>query len=81
MARNPERRDRGGDVEGSTKTDNDWGVGEATTVAEASYDPGYPVDNSLPDTTMADVKQGYTSYGVSIGDGQPKGMIGSGGKK
>jgi hypothetical protein len=78
MPRNPERAARGGDVEGTCKTDNDWGVGSATTVADASYEPGYSIDRTLEEgyASKADVKQGYCSYGVGIGEGRPKGIIG-----
>jgi hypothetical protein len=79
MPKNPERASRGGDVSGTTKTDNDWGVGAATTVADASYEPGYgSIDATLEAgyVSMADVKQGYCSYGVGAGMARPKGIIG-----
>lgn len=78
MPSNPERASRGGDVSGTTKTDNEWGVGSAITVADASYDPGYDIDTTLEAgyVTLADVKQGYCSYGVGAGMGRPKGIIG-----
>jgi hypothetical protein len=78
MPSNPERGSRGGDVEGSCKTDNEWGVGNAVTVADASYEPGYDIDVTLEAgyASMADLKAGYCSYGVGIGAGRPKGMIG-----
>lgn len=67
MPRNPERASRGGDVQGETPIDVT--MGEAVDVATASFDPGYPLDKSLPDTTKADLKRGYCSYGRSIGEG------------
>lgn len=73
---NPERDCRGGDVPGTTKTDNEWGVGSAIDVAEASFDPGYPLGASLEDETRADLKAGYCSYGVSVGDKRGPGYIG-----
>jgi hypothetical protein len=83
MPANPERASRGGDVTGECKTDNQWGVGSATTVADASYEPGYEFGGTLKDggwsVSKADIKQGYCSYGVGIGEGRPSGMIG--GKK
>lgn len=71
-------RDRGGDVQGTCKTDVEGAVGSPITVAEASYDPGYDFGKSLSEGYMekADLKQGYCSYGTSIGEGRPKGMIG-----
>lgn len=79
MPKNPERGARGGDVSGTTKTDNDWGVGSATTVADASYEPGYEcVTETMREgyVSLADVKQGYCSYGVGTGEARPKGIIG-----
>ena len=76
MPYNPERKSRGGDVQGETKTDAQWSVGGPIDVAEASYDPGYPLGESLQDETMADLKQGYCSYGVQVGDKRGKGFIG-----
>lgn len=72
---NPERATRGGDVEGTSRTDITGACGDAIEVAEASYDPGYPLENSLPDTTMADAKRGYCTYGVSIGEARGKGYL------
>lgn len=78
MPSNPERASRGGDVSGTCKTDNEWGVGSPVTVAEASYDPGYPIENTLEAgyVTMADVKCGYCSYGVGSGESRGKGYVG-----
>jgi hypothetical protein len=75
MIKNPERATRGGDVEGSTKTDVANGLGPAADVASASYDPGYDIENSLPDTTMADVIHGFCTYGVSVGEKRGKGYL------
>lgn len=78
MPMNPMRGWAGGDVEGETKTDAEWGVGGPVTVAKASYDPGYSLETTLDEayTSAADLKMGYCSYGIAIGDGRPKGMIG-----
>ena len=76
MPYNPERASRGGDVEGETQTDVEGAVGSPITVAKASYDPGYPFGESLDDETPADLKLGYCSYGVAIGEGRGKGYIG-----
>lgn len=79
MPDNPERATRGGDISGTTKTDPEHGLGDATTVAKASYDGGYGdgiQEDSMPDTTMADLKQGYCSYGVSTGEKRGKGYVG-----
>jgi hypothetical protein len=78
MPSNPERSTRGGDVSGTCKTDNEWGVGSATTVADASYEPGYELDTTMEAgyVSMADIKAGYCSYGVGAGMARPKGIIG-----
>lgn len=79
MPSNPERSSRGGDVSGTCKTSNEWGIGSPITVAEASYDPGY---DELSTTlkagyvTPAELREGYCSYGVGIGAARPKGIIG-----
>ena len=78
MPFNPDRKWQGGDVEGTAKTDAEWSVGSPITVAKASFDPGYDLDTVF-DTgyfSEADLPVGYTSYGVSVGDGRPKKMIG-----
>jgi len=66
--------DRGGDVKGTCKTDVDGAVGSPITVAEASYEPGYEIGEGYGYLSKADVKQGYCSYGIGIGEGRPKGM-------
>lgn len=76
MPFNPERRDRGGDVEGFTKTDVEGAVGSPITVAEASYDPGYDLGASLEYETDADLKQGFSSYGVAVGESRGKDYVG-----
>ena len=76
MPKNPERAWRGGDVEGTTETDIEGGVGEPIDVAEASYEPGYTLGESLDEATMADVKQGFCSYGIMIGEQRRKGYVG-----
>jgi hypothetical protein len=53
---------------GTTKTDPDAGLGKPMDVAKASFDPGYDLAESLPDTSVADLKRGYASYGRSVGD-------------
>lgn len=70
MPANSERSSRGGDVTGTCTTDAQWGVGKGVSVAGASFDPGYSLEESLPDTSKADLKQGYCSYGKSIGEGR-----------
>jgi hypothetical protein len=79
MPANPERKSRGGDVTGTCKTDNQWGVGSPIEVADASYEPGYEIGEGMGYASQADLKQGYGSYGVIIGEGRPRDMIG--GKK
>lgn len=76
MPNNPERASRGGDVSGTTKTDVEGAVGSPITVADASYDPGYPLGDSLQYETTADLKQGYASYGVAIGEKRGPGYEG-----
>ena len=81
MIKNPERATRGGDVEGSQMTDVDDGLGPAQSVGSASFDPGYDLESSLCDAsgagfaTVADMKRGFTSYGVSVGDKRGKGYL------
>lgn len=76
MPSNPERASRGGDVSGTTRTDVEGAVGSPITVAEASYDPGYPLGDSLEYESMADLKQGYASYGVAVGASRGAGYLG-----
>ena len=66
MPANPERASRGGDMPGTTKIDAQWSVGSPIEVATASYEPGY--EPFLGYATMAEVKQGYQSYGVGVGE-------------
>jgi hypothetical protein len=74
MIKNPERDSRGGDVEGTEKIDMTGAVGAACDVASASFEPGYD-DLALGYSTMADVKRGFMSYGVGVGDKRGKGYI------
>jgi len=76
VIRNPERATRGGDVEGTDRTDAV--LGKPLDVGAASYDPGYSLEETLEAGYIneADLKQGYCSYGVGVGDGRPKGIIG-----
>lgn len=78
MPRNPERAARGGDVEGMDRTDVDGAVGSPLEVSAASFDPGYPLEETLEAgyATEADLKKGFCSYGVSVGESMPKGIIG-----
>lgn len=73
---NSERASRGGDVMGTDKTDVDEAVGSPIDVAAASYDPGYEME--LGYCSEADLKRGFCSYGIAIGEGRPKGIIGGG---
>lgn len=75
MPNNPARSLQDGDVSGETQTD--VVMGTPVTVAKASYDPGYDLDGSRDKLTNtleagyvseADLKQGYCSYGSSIGE-------------
>lgn len=69
---NPNRAAQGGDVEGDTKNDQVYGLGEPITVAKASFDPGYSLETTLTDAgievSVADLKQGYCEYGKVIGE-------------
>ena len=76
MPNNPERRSRGGDVSGSTKTDVEGSVSSPITVADASYDPGYELGATVEDVSRADIKAGYCSYGVLTGERRGKDYIG-----
>lgn len=72
MPANPNRKWQGGDVEGDTVNDQERGLGSPTSVAKASYEPGYSLSETLSDagTTVsaADVKQGYCTYGKAVGE-------------
>lgn len=61
-------RCRGGDVAGTKKIDVT--MGEAISVAAASFDPGYELGKSLDEEgqTQADLVKGYSSYGKSTGE-------------
>jgi len=70
MPKNPERESRGGDVSGDEAIDVT--MGEAVKVASASFDPGYPLANTLSDAgtkiSLADLKQGFCGYGKAVGE-------------
>lgn len=79
MPYNPHRAWQGGDVEGKTLTDVEGAVGKPIEVAEASYEAGYECQEETMEAgyvTKADLKQGFSSYGVGVGEGRPKQMIG-----
>lgn len=79
MPSNPERASRGGDVSGTTKTDVEGAVGSPITVADASYEAGYDcqeVSMRVGYATMADLKQGFSSYGVGVGEARGAGYVG-----
>lgn len=78
MPSNPERAIRGGDVSGTTKTDVEGAVGSPVTVADASYDPGYSLETTLDCgyVSPADLKQGFSSYGVGPGEKRGPGYVG-----
>jgi hypothetical protein len=78
MPNKPERATRGGDVSGMTRTDVEGAVGSPIEVAEASYDPGYSTETTRAAgyVSMADLKQGYCSYGVGTGETRGKGYAG-----
>ena len=63
---NPNRDNQGGDVTGEKPIDVTQG--EAVKVANASFDPGYPLGKSLEDQSKADLVKGYCSYGKSVGN-------------
>lgn len=66
MPHNPARRSQGGDVEGETKID--VSLGDAISVAEASFDPGYDLSTSMHFVKKADLLQGYCTYGRAVGE-------------
>lgn len=68
MPKNPNRKAQGGDVEGTRATDTQWSVGDPVQVANASFDPGYPLANSLDYLYEADLVQGYCGYGRATGE-------------
>ena len=58
-----------GDVSGTTKTVTDRGLGPASEVAAASFDPNYSLETTLgAGVTPADLRYGYTDSGYSIGE-------------
>ena len=69
---NPNRAAQGGDVEGDTYNNQGRGSGKPTTVAKASYDPGYSLETTLSDggikVAPADLKLGYCGYGKATGE-------------
>ncbi len=69
--KNPEREAQGGDVEGDVPIDITQG--EALRVAKASFDPGYELGKSNEYGSAADLRQGFTGYGIAVGDAAPKG--------
>ena len=75
MPKNPSRRSQGGDVEGTDRTD--VVLGQPIDVAAASYDGGYG-PGVLEETleagyvTKADLKQGFCSYGIAVGEDSPQ---------
>lgn len=59
----------GGDVEGKTRID--VSLGEAIPVASASFDAGYEdglQDRAMPGFNRAELVQGYSSFGETVGD-------------
>ena len=73
MPKNPSRSSQGGDVEGMDAIDQEGALpGQSLDVARASYDPGYSLDETLTAgyMTKADMKRGYCSYGLGIGEGK-----------
>lgn len=65
-------RSQGGDVQGMSKID--VSQGEALSVAEASFDPGYDLSKTLEAGYLKKdaLKMGYCDYGTSIGEGSKK---------
>lgn len=63
---NQSRRAQGGDVEGFEPTD--VMLGEPVRVAKASFDPGYDLEESLDGLNMAELKQGFCTYGKNVGE-------------
>lgn len=70
MPINPNRAAQGGDVEGEIP--NFVSQGNPIQVAKASFDPGYPLDETLSDAGIvinkADLVRGYCAYGKAIGE-------------
>lgn len=68
----PPGRPQGGDVDGDRPIDMFGGQGAPIRVADASYDPGYPLDTTLSDAgvrvSKADLLRGFCSYGKAIGE-------------
>jgi len=73
MPKNLSRAAQGGDVSGTEAIAQDGALpGQSLDVSAASYDPGYSIDETLKPgyVTKADMKRGYSSYGVGVGDGK-----------
>lgn len=64
-------RAQGGDVSGTTKTDDTQG--KSLSVASASFDPGYDLSTTLSAGYVKKeaLKQGFCDYGTCVGDGAP----------
>lgn len=62
-------RSQGGDVPGTTKTDDSQG--KSVEVAAASFDPGYSLEKTLEAGYVKKeaLKRGYCDYGMCIGEG------------
>ena len=59
---------RGGDVSGTTTTDNEYGVGSGVSVAKASFDPGYDLGEGLGYASESDLLKGFTRSAKSTGE-------------
>lgn len=70
MPENPNKDFQGGDCSGTKKIVVT--MGEALSVAAASFDPGYSLDNTFnagnTSFKMADIMRGYADSGVDIGE-------------
>lgn len=70
MPENPNKGFQGGDCPGTKKIVVTQG--DALSVAAASYDPGYSIENTLnagnTSFKMSDILRGYADTGVDIGE-------------
>lgn len=68
----PRGRPQGGQVMGERPIDMRHATGEPVKVANASYEPGYSLTETLSDADtnfkMADVLRGFVLYGKPVGE-------------
>lgn len=70
----PAERAQGGDVAGARPIDMFRAQGASVRVADASFYPGYSLDETLSDggivVSKADLLRGFCTYGKVVGEGE-----------